>query len=191
MKQADLKPYIEQAMQGDKVAFRHLVDRMMPRLYAVVYGMVSNSDEVYDILQDVFVKSYKALPKLRNPDAFAGWMTRIAVNTTRTRLSRRREYPAEPNAPVFLQAKSEDRASQGLERQDAQKVLFSAMEQLSEEHREVVALVELQEMNCAEAAEILDCPAGTVRSRLHYARKKLKQLLAPHRNAFLQEDRHE
>ena len=178
-------------MQGDKVAFRHLVDRMMPRLYAVVYGMVSNSDEVYDILQDVFVKAYKALPNLRNPDAFVGWITRIAVNTTRTRMSRRREYPAEPSAPVFLQAKSEDRASQGLERQDAQKVLFAAMDQLSEEHREVVALVELQEMNCAEAAEALDCPAGTVRSRLHYARKRLKKLLAPHRSAFLQEDHHE
>ena len=186
--QEQIHHYVLEARKGDRAAFRELVRIMMPRLFAVVYSMVGNADEVNDILQDTFVRAYRGLPKLRQPEAFAGWITRIAVNTARTRLSRRREYPMEPTAPLFqLQGKS-DNTVQELEQEDIQRVLHQAMNQLSPEHREVVAMVELEEMNCAEAAKILDCPAGTVRSRLHYARKRLKELLTPYKNHFLQEE---
>jgi len=128
------------------------------------------------------------LPKLNEPRAFAGWLTRIAVNTTKTRLTRQREYATEPNSLLFSQQAVPDQAVSRLEQADLQALLNQALEELSSDHREVVALVELQEMNCAEAAEILGCPAGTVRSRLHYARKQLKRILSPYRHYLIQEE---
>lgn len=183
-----LHHFVIKAQAGDRQAFRQVVELMMPRLYGVVYTMVNDQDEVNDILQDAFVRAYRALPKLRKPEAFAGWMTRIAVNTGRTRLSRRREYPTEPGAPLFQLQGTLDTTVEDLEQEDLQRVLYQALEQLSPEHREVVAMVELEEMNCAEAAKLLDCPAGTVRSRLHYARKKLKEILQPYKHWLLQEE---
>lgn len=184
----DILSYIQQAQNGDRQAFQHLVNHMMPRLYGVVYAMLPNRDEVYDILQDTFVKAHRALPKLNEPRAFAGWLTRIAVNTTKTRLMRQREYATEPDALIFAQQAVPDQAVSRLEQADLQALLNQALTELSSEHREVVALVELQEMNCAEAAEILGCPAGTVRSRLHYARKQLKRILSPYRHYLTQEE---
>lgn len=184
----DLLSYIQQAQNGDRQAFQHLVNHMMPRLYAVVYAMFPNRDEVYDILQDTFIKAYRALPKLNEPRAFAGWLTRIAVNTTKTRQTRQREYATEPGALIFERESVPDESLSRLEHADLQTVLNQALTELSADHREVVALVELQEMNCAEAAEILGCPPGTVRSRLHYARKQLKRILSPYRHYLTQEE---
>ncbi len=179
---------VKKAQQGDRSAFQMLVNESMPILYRVVYQIYPNRDEVYDILQDTFVKAYRALPGLKTPAAWNGWITRIAVNTAKTRLSRRKEWATAPEHHLFENTASEAQAADvALESEDAQRLLSEAMQQLSVEHREVVALVELQELNCAEAAEILQCPAGTVRSRLFYARKKLGQILAPYRKHWIAE----
>ena len=87
MTEQEIHQSLEQARQGDKQAFRRLVDFLMPRLYAIVYAMIPDTDEVYDILQDTFIKAYRGLPGLRKPEAFVGWISRIAVNTARSRLS--------------------------------------------------------------------------------------------------------
>ncbi len=166
-----------------------LVEETMPRLYSVVYQICPHRDETYDILQDSFVKAYRALPRLKEPAAFYGWLTRIAVNTAKSRVTRRREFATSPDDYAFEAASSEKSAAeQKLALEDDQQLLSQAMAQLSHEQREVVSLVELQELNCAEAAEILECPAGTVRSRLFYARKKLKKILAPYRQHWVAEE---
>lgn len=179
---------VERAQQGDRSAFQMLVNESMPILYRVVYAMYPNRDEVYDILQDSFVKAYRSLHTLKQPEAWNGWITRIAVNTAKSRLSRRKEWATTPEHYLFENAVSADpEVSERLEQEDAQALLNQALQDLSPEHREVVALVELQEMNCAQAAEVLDCPAGTVRSRLFYARKKLKKILAPYKKQWFSE----
>lgn len=183
--------WLHKARAGDQKAFEHLVRELMPRLYGVVFSMIPNADEVYDILQESFLKGYRNLNRLHAPEAFVGWMTRIAVNTARTKLTRRREYATEPDALIFEWESVPDRAVQTLEHKELQQLLEAAMQQLSPDHREVVALVELEELNCAEAAKLLDCPAGTVRSRLHYARKKLKELLTPYYLGLKKETAHE
>ena len=168
-----------------------LVEETMPKLYGVVYQIYPNRDEVYDILQDTFVKAYRALPRLKEPKAFYGWLTRIAINTAKTRVMRRKEWATAPDDFTFEKHPDiveNTQAEQNLEQQDDQRLLQQALGQLTFEQREVVALVELQELNCAEAAEVLDCPAGTVRSRLFYARKKLKKILAPYRKNWLLEE---
>lgn len=165
-----------------------LVNAAMPKLYGVVYALYPNRDEVYDILQDSFVKAYRALPRLEDPRAWPAWMTRIAVNTAKTRLSRRKEWATSPEHHLFENTPaSAPEVSERLEQEDAQALLSHALEQLSPEHREVVALVELQELNCAEVARVLDCPAGTVRSRLFYARKQLSKILAPYKKHWFSE----
>lgn len=187
MKEQEIQSLLQKAQQGDKQAFRRLVDFLMPRLYSVVYSMISDNDEVYDILQDTFIKAYRHLPSLRKPEAFVGWITRIAVNTTRSRLTRKREFATEPEAPTFLHLAAPESGNDPLEQEEYQNLLHGALEQLSPEHREVVALVELEELSCADAAKLLDCPAGTVRSRLHYARKRLQDILSPYRSWLYQE----
>lgn len=165
-----------------------LVNESMPILYRVVYQIYPNRDEVYDILQDTFVKAYRALPGLKTPAAWNGWITRIAINTAKTRLSRRKEWATAPEHHLFENTVSEvPGADDRLEAEDSERLLSAALQQLSAEHRAVVSLVELQELNCAEAAEILQCPAGTVRSRLFYARKKLSQILAPYKKHWVSE----
>lgn len=188
MTEQEIHQCLHQARQGDKQAFRRLVDHLMPRLYAIVYAMIPDTDEVYDILQDTFVKAYRGLPGLRKPEAFVGWISRIAVNTARSRLTRRREFATEPDDLVFGQIAVPEKVTEALEQQELRQVLNSALMQLSPEHREVVALVELDELSCADAAKLLDCPAGTVRSRLHYARKRLQEILAPHRSWLFREE---
>src|SRR5690606_14926949 len=127
-------------------------------------------------------------PGLRKPEAFVGWLTQIAVNTARTRLSRKREYATEPDSLTFAHLASPEPAHDALELEEMQGLLGKAMQELSPEHREVVTLVELDEMSCADAAKILELPAGTVRSRLHYARKRLQDILAPYRSWLYREE---
>ena len=105
-----------------------------------------------------------------------------------SRLTRRREYATEDTDLVFSQLAVPERVNEALEHQEVQQVLQSAMLKLSPEHREVVALVELEELSCADVAKMLDCPAGTVRSRLHYARKRLQELLSPYRSWLIREE---
>lgn len=90
---------------------------------------------------------------------------------------------------MFLQAVQADTAWEQVEQHERQAFIQRALDQLSLEHREVVVLVELESLSCNEVAELLDCPPGTVRSRLHYARKQLKNLLNPYRSWFYPEEK--
>lgn len=185
---ASLTQEIKQAQKGDREAFQRVISVLSPRLYAVVFALYPNQDEVYDILQDVCIKAWQRLPQLRQAEAFQAWLMRIAVNTTRSRLSRRKEFPQAPDAAVFLhQTSASPDGDEVLSQEENRLLLQAALDHLSPEHREVVALVELEEMNCAEASRLLNCPAGTVRSRLFYARKQLRRFLQPYRQFLFQE----
>jgi RNA polymerase sigma-70 factor (ECF subfamily) len=173
---------LNRAQQGDQQAFKEVVREFMPQLYGMVYGIIPQHEDVNDILQEVFVKVHRALPQLQNKQAFRSWVFRIALNTARNHLrgKARRELPTEPEEFARQAGGDFDKTPEQLEQAEVRDQIFKALETLSPEHREVVTLVELEELNCAEAAEVLGTPAGTVRSRLHYARKKLKELLQPY-----------
>ncbi|PIQ24450.1 RNA polymerase sigma factor RpoE [bacterium (Candidatus Blackallbacteria) CG17_big_fil_post_rev_8_21_14_2_50_48_46] len=173
---------LNRAQQGDQQAFKEVVKEFMPQLYSMVHAMIPQHEDVNDILQEVFVKVHRALPQLQNKQAFRSWLYRIALNTARNHLRSRfrRELPTEPETFLLETGESGEKLPEQLERAEIRQRILQAIETLSPEHRDVVTLVELEELNCAEAAEVLECPAGTVRSRLHYARKKLKELLQPY-----------
>lgn len=175
---------LARAEKGDQTAFKAVVKAYMPRLYGLVYSMVHSHDETHDILQEVFIKVFRSLHQLENKKAFKSWVCRIAVNTTRNRLTSkfRRETPTEPTDYKITSISQEGDISTPLEQADIKTLIHQAIETLSPDHRSVVTLVEIEEMSCAEAAKVLNCPPGTVRSRLHYAKKKLLEHLAPYRS---------
>ena len=171
--------------QGQRDAFGRLVRRYQDRLYNTVCRLVGSDDRARDIVQDAFVSAYKALDGFHGKASFYTWLYRIAVNASISEQRRRRRRPTplsidaqlastgdEPGAPV-----DQTRPSRHLEMLETQQAVTEALELLSPDHRAVVILKDLEGRDYRAIAEILDCPVGTVRSRLHRARMQLREKL--------------
>lgn len=181
---------VSRAQKGDYAAFDILVTRHRGKVYAMIVNMIHNDADAWDLAQDTFIKVWKALPKFENRSKFSTWMFRITHNVvydwTRKRKLRfegelddqlldankidssARTAPATPARPDEVIGQHERRAE-----------IEKALSTLSPEHREVILLREVQGMDYAEIAEVMESTKGTVMSRLFYARKKLQTLLKP------------
>ncbi len=166
---------------NDPAAFAQLVKRWTPRLIRYLTGMTGHYEVAHDLAQDVWLAVMRGIHHLDNPACFSGWVYRIA--------SRR--------AADWVQQQQRHRKTLDLQRQntlpqscntswtsqDSEEV-HHALSQLSTAHREAVVLHYLQAMPVAEIAEAVDLPEGTIKSRLHHARKHLKKLLSDERNTL-------
>lgn len=179
----NLLALLHRAERGDSQAFKEVVQAFMPGLYSAVYAITPHHEEVNDILQDTFIKVFRSLKQLRDKRAFKGWLYRIAINTANSRLrsSQQRHETMVEDDTLFQNMSTPSNHVQQLEQEELRNAVHKALGELPPEHRMVVSLVELEEMTCVEAAEVLQVPAGTVRSRLHYARKRLADILRPYR----------
>jgi len=178
---------VKRARKGDLDAYDELVKRYQERIYATVYHMTSNHEDANDIAQEAFIKAFQALKSFRGGSSFYTWLYRIAVNKTINFLKQRRnknhfslndlDFNAEhdPDLVALISDKTPHREI-GLS--ELQKKLNEALMQLSEPHRMVVVLHDVQGQSHEEIAEIMDCNIGTVRSRLFYARQQLQGYLA-------------
>jgi RNA polymerase sigma-70 factor (ECF subfamily) len=178
---------VKSARKGDLDAYDELVKRYQERIYATVYHMTSNHEDANDIAQEAFIKAFQALKSFRGGSSFYTWLYRIAVNKTINFLKQRRnknhfslndlDFNAEhdPDLVALISDKTPHREI-GLS--ELQKKLNEALMQLSEPHRMVVVLHDVQGISHDEIAEIMDCNIGTVRSRLFYARQQLQGDLA-------------
>ena len=184
--QEDLE-WVSKFKAGNRNAFDFLVRKYQRRLFGVIYNMTSHKEDTADILQDVFVKAFRSLEGFKGDSQFYTWIYRIAVNTTLTYLNKRKQKNAmsleawtneEDKIPDFLlnDPKGEKGDKETLLK-ELQEKLNEALQKLSSTHRTVVVLFEIDGMSHAEIAEVLHCSEGTVRSRLHYAKEQLKQLL--------------
>lgn len=157
---------------GDVSAFTEIVEAFQPRLRSFALSLSDGrTDEVDDILQDVWFDVYRQLPRLRRPGALRTWLYRI----TRNKLAR--AFHWRRLQPVSLDSSCEpavDEAEPTFGPDDLEH-LHKAMSLLSREHREAVALRFLERMSYEEIAEVTDSKVGTVRSRLHYAKKRLRE----------------
>lgn len=176
---------------GDVAAFKQLYERYQRPMAALVSRMTGNSDDVDDILQEVFLRAWKGLPTFRGDAQFSTWLYRIAVNTTIKHRSRRKsERDHRPlstddlsggadqwAAPADAPARSGGDPWAEAARRDQHERVRRALQSLSEKHRAVVVLHYFEGHSCEEIGRILDCSVGTVWSRLHYACKRLKELL--------------
>ena len=178
---------VRRARRGDLAAYDDLVRRYQERIYATLYHMTSNHEDANDLAQEAFIKAFQALKSFKGGSSFYTWVYRIAVNKTLNFLKSRKNramfslndvnFNAENNPDlVALISEKTPRREAGLT--ELQEKLNEAMQQLSEQHRLVVTLHDVQGLAHEEIAQIMDCNVGTVRSRLFYARQQLQGFLA-------------
>jgi RNA polymerase sigma-70 factor (ECF subfamily) len=177
---------VRRAQGGDLEAYDELVKRYQERIYATVYHMTSNHEDANDLAQDSFIKAFQALKSFKGGSSFYTWLYRIAVNKTINFLKQRKnrvhmslndlDFNTENNPDlVALISDKTPRRDAGLK--ELQEKLNTALLKLSEPHRLVVVLHDVQGMSHEEVAQVMDCNIGTVRSRLFYARQQLQSLL--------------
>lgn len=178
---------IRRSQLEDTSAYEELVRRYYSRIYGLVYGMTSSREDAEDVTQEVFVKAWKALGHFREQASFYTWIYRIAINRTinfRKRRSRRKTVQFEDFDPDIKQSESyKEFSSKGsvlrkMNLSEFQKKMNEALLTLSDKHRAVVVMHDVQGLPHADIARIMGCSEGTVRSRLFYARKKLQVGLA-------------
>jgi RNA polymerase sigma-70 factor (ECF subfamily) len=178
---------VKQARQGDLAAYDELVRRYQERIYATVYHMTSNHEDANDLAQEAFIKAFQALKSFKGGSSFYTWVYRIAVNKTINFLKQRKnksqislndlDFNAEHD-PDLVALISEKTPRREINLSELQERLNTAMQKLSEPHRLVVTLHDVQGLSHEEIAEIMDCNIGTVRSRLFYARQQLQAHLS-------------
>ena len=177
---------VRRAQRGDLLAYDELVKLYQERIYATIYHMTSNHEDANDLVQETFIKAFSALKSFKGGSSFYTWLYRIAVNKTINFLKQRKnrvhmslndlDFNTENNPDlVALISDKTPRRAAGLK--ELQEKLNAAMLKLSESHRLVVALHDVQGMSHEEVAQVMGCNIGTVRSRLFYARQQLQSLL--------------
>jgi RNA polymerase sigma factor (sigma-70 family) len=177
---------VSRAKDGDTRAFDALILKYGDKLFGLVYSMTNHKEDTNDLLQDIFAKSYHALPKFQGKSTFYTWIYQIATNSTLNFLKKRRNRPTssinEMESATYLDPALIDSTNNANpERQSSinelQKKLNEAMMRLSEPHRMVVTLFDIQGMSHGEIAKVLNTSEGTIRSRLHYAHLQLQSAL--------------
>ena len=163
--------WVLRAQRGDADAFRHLVDAYERRLLYFVLRFVNDADDALDVLQDVWLTVFRRLPRLHAPGAFRVWLYQIARARAVTLVrGERREARALDEVRGSVEA---EQAGEDLSFENAELV-HRALQALSLDHREVLALHFLEDLRLEEIAEVLHCPLGTVKSRLYYAKRALR-----------------
>ncbi len=178
---------VERARGGDTAAYELLVQRYQQRIYGTVYHMTSNHEDANDLAQETFIKAYQALKSFKGGSSFYTWLYRIAVNKTINFLKQRKnrthmslndlDFNAEHD-PDLVSLISEKTPRREINLTELQEKLNEAMQRLSEPHRLVVTLHDVQGLSHEEIAKIMECNVGTVRSRLFYARQQLQGYLS-------------
>jgi len=157
---------------GDDDAYRELVTRFGPRLRYSLHKLSARPDRAEDFAQETWVEVFRQLPRLKDAAAFTTWLYRIAHSKVMLDGRRRVREPVSAADIECLPEKDENDFST----EDAARI-HAALDQLEPSHREVLVLRFLEGMSYDDIAEIVACPVGTVRSRIHYAKTKLKALL--------------
>lgn len=178
---------VERIQQGDKSAFDVLVSRYQHKVIKLVMRYVRDQSEAQDVAQEAFLKAYRALPGFRGDSAFYTWMYRIAINTAKNYLvaARRRplDYELDLQNPEHyeLQGRLKDIGTpEGLLlSEEIRETVNTAIEALPEDLRTAIMLRELEGMSYEEIATSMDCPVGTVRSRIFRAREAIDKRLRP------------
>jgi len=182
---------VERVQKGDKRAFDLLVLKYQHKMVSVVGRYIHDSHEVYDVVQEAFIKAYRALGNFRGDSQFYTWLYRIAINTAKNYLVSRGRRP--PSSDVDVEdaeyysgsdlLKDVDTPENNLFRDELKAEVDAAIRDLPEDLRTAVTLRELEGLSYEEIADVMGCPVGTVRSRIFRARdaidKRISPLLAP------------
>jgi len=178
---------VARAQQGDKRAFDLLVVKYQRKVAGVVSRYIRDQAEVLDVVQEAFIKAYRALPQFRGDSAFYTWLYRIATNTAKNVLMSQSRRPPDADVDAELAEQLDagellkDRATpeQFLMEEEVEKAIWSAIEALPDDLRTAIMLREIEGMSYEEIATTMECPIGTVRSRIFRAREAIDTRLQP------------
>jgi RNA polymerase sigma-70 factor (ECF subfamily) len=177
---------VERSQRGDPAAFEALVTRYRGKVYGLIFNMVRNESDAWDLAQDSFVKAWKALPRFEGQSAFFTWLYRIAHNVALDFLRLRKVEGSvefddtvgnDTAAGAVTAPRTVDRPDDQLAQSELGSRIRAALDELSVDHRTIIVLREIEGRSYEEISEILGCSTGTVMSRLFYARKRLQSLL--------------
>ena len=185
--QSSDKKLVKRVQKGDKGAFDLLVLKYQHKIVNLVMRYVRDPELALDITQEAFIKAYRALPRFRGDSAFYTWMYRIAVNTAKNHLAAQRRRPMDVELDLQdpeqydLHAKlKETDTPEGLTlRNELQETVERAIGALPEDLRTAIILRELEGMSYEEIAQTMECPVGTVRSRIFRARDAIGKKVGP------------
>lgn len=179
---------VERVQSGDKRAFDLLVLKYQHKIMSLISRYVQDSDEVQDVAQEAFIKAYRALPRFRGDSAFYTWLYRIAINTAKNHLVSRARRP--PGSDVDLEDAQYMDAGDALRDQETPEsrlfgdelrdVVNTALQKLPNDLRAAVTLREFDGLSYEEIAEVMECPVGTVRSRIFRARDAIDRSVKEH-----------
>ncbi len=185
-------PLVQRVQRGDQKAFEMLVVKYRRRIERLIARMLRDTDLVEDVAQETFIRAYKALPNFRGESAFYTWLYRIAVNTAKKAMMQLKRDPVITEAAM---SSGPDDDEEGLrldhemsDGETPESVLATrqignavnlAIEALSEDLRQAITLREIEGLSYEEIAEMMNCPIGTVRSRIFRARESIAQNLRP------------
>ena len=179
---------VARAQKGDVHAYEELVRRHHKRIYALVYNMTSNKEDTEDLVQDVFIKGFSALPHFKGQSSFYTWIYRIAINRVINFVKKRKrratlslndiDSGVEREVDMLLSSQQSSAPRRETNLNELQERLNASLQKLSEKHRTVVVMHDIQGIPHDTIAETLGVSAGTVRSRLFYARQLLQNELS-------------
>lgn len=178
---------VERVQQGDKRAFDLLVRKYQNKIVHLVTRYLHDPVEAQDVAQEAFIKAYRALPSFRGDSAFYTWLYRIAINTAKNYLLAQSRRP--PADDIDAQDAEQFSGETGLReydtpehlvlRDEIEATIAAAIEALPEELRTAITLRELEGLSYEEIAQAMECPIGTVRSRIFRAREAIEGRIAP------------
>jgi len=179
---------VERVRAGDKQAFNLLVARYQYKIQNLVARLIRDPAEQEDVAQEAFIKAYRALPRFRGESAFYTWLYRIAVNTSKNYLVSRARRPqgvdldaSEGDVGEVAEAlKDTEDPESALRRDELQAVVDRAIGDLPQDLRAALTLREFDGLSYEQIATVMDCPVGTVRSRIFRAREAVDEHIRPH-----------
>jgi RNA polymerase sigma-70 factor, ECF subfamily len=174
------------AQHGENIAFDSLVTKYQRRLIRMALRLVGSESEAEDVVQEAFIKAYRALPQFRGDAAFYTWLYRIAVNTARNYLESRSKRESGMNESGVMETNGEreslnssDTPESTLMTRQVAETVGKAMQELPDDLRLALSLREIEGLSYDEIAEVMKCPIGTVRSRIFRAREAIAEKLRP------------
>lgn len=188
------KILIDRCKNGDVAAFEELISGYEKRVFNIIYRIIGDYNEAEDISQEVFIKVFRTIKNFKEKSSFYTWLYRVAVNECINVLKERRKiYAYSVDSPIkveddeIIREIRDDKESpeKRFEYKELRACLEDALNRISYEHRMMIVLRDIQGFSYEEIAEIMQCPTGTVKSRISRARKALRELLAENKELFL------
>ena len=177
---------VQRVQSGDVAAFDQLILKYRERLYSIIYNLCSNREDAADLTQETFIKAFSSIKRFKGKASFYTWLYRIAVNSTLTYLKRNRmrhffsfeNINEEVSSSEIVEALSvKIKSEKAALMNELQEKLNEALQKLSDKHRTVVVLYEIEGLSHQDISNVMGCSVGTIRSRLHYAKQQLQAYL--------------